>query len=149
MAARDGGGVIVVQSMCLPPSADPLAAAQDALRPDQQHDDEDGQGADVLELRRDPQGRHLDEQADDERADQAPEAVPRPPRVTPAKMSSRIRKPMVLDLLDRPSITPARPASAPPTIQTMRMTRSTSMPEEAASAGLSATARVALPSAGA
>ena len=33
----------------------------------------------------------------------------------------------------------------PPTTQTIRMTESTSMPEAAASAGLSATARVALP----
>ncbi len=41
---------------------------------------------------------------------------------------------------------PERPARAPPTIQIVVMTRSTSMPDEAASAGLSDTARVALPS---
>ena len=40
---------------------------------------------------------------------------------------------------------PASPARTAPAIQTTRMTLSTSMPEAAASAGLSATARVALP----
>ena len=40
---------------------------------------------------------------------------------------------------------PARPASAAATIQTMRTTPSTSMPDAAASDGLSETARVALP----
>jgi hypothetical protein len=45
-----------------------------------------------------------------------------------------------------PSSTPARPARAAPTAQTRRITRSTSIPDAAASDGLSATARVALPS---
>ena len=40
---------------------------------------------------------------------------------------------------------PASPASVAPATQTTRMTRSTSMPDAAASAGLSETARVALP----
>src|SRR5690349_3037963 len=45
-----------------------------------------------------------------------------------------------------PSSTPDRPASIAPTIQTTETTRSTLMPVAAASAVLSATARVALPS---
>ena len=45
-----------------------------------------------------------------------------------------------------PSSTPESPASAAPTIQTTEMTRSTLMPVAEASAVLSATARVALPS---
>ncbi len=40
---------------------------------------------------------------------------------------------------------PPMPASAAPAIQTVVMTRLTSMPDDAASAGLSETARVALP----
>ena len=76
----------------------------------------------------------------------APYAVPSPPRVTAAKISSRIWKPIwKLMPWARPSRTPASPASIEPVTHTTRMTRSTSMPEAAASAGLSATARVALP----
>ena len=73
-------------------SADPLRPAQDALWAEQQDDDQHGQGADVLELRRDESG-HLDEQADDEAADEGPQMVPRPPSTTAAKISSRILKP--------------------------------------------------------
>src|SRR6185312_5199875 len=66
--------MIVIQSIViLPRSADPLAAAQDALRPDEEHDDEYGQRADALELRRHPQGGDLDEQAHHQRADQRAE----------------------------------------------------------------------------
>ena len=76
----------------------------------------------------------------------APKAVPRPPRVTPANTSSRIWKPSwKLTCWASASRMPASPASPAPAIQTVEMTRSTSMPDDAASAGLSETARVALP----
>src|SRR3954452_10396137 len=47
---------------------DPLGLAEQALRPDQQYDDEDDERPDELELGRDEQCRHLDEEADDQRA---------------------------------------------------------------------------------
>ncbi len=76
----------------------------------------------------------------------APVAEPRPPRVTAANISSRMSKPIEkLTCCASPNSTPARPARAAPTAHTSRITRSTSMPDAAASDGLSATARVALP----
>src|SRR3954453_7486227 len=63
--------MIRVQSMSTPQSlADPLRAAEDALRPDEEDDDQDAQGADVLQLDRHPEGDERDEESDDDAADQ-------------------------------------------------------------------------------
>src|SRR5690349_14314937 len=54
---------------------DPLRLAEQTLWSHQQEQDEDEQGGGVLEVARDErqQRRHLDDQADDERAEQGPE----------------------------------------------------------------------------
>src|SRR3954454_17779916 len=51
-------------------SADPCAAAQDPLGPDDEDDDQEQQAADVLHVVGDDQRRHLDEDPDDDAADQ-------------------------------------------------------------------------------
>ena len=78
--------------------------------PDQQDDDEHRQRADVLQLRGHHERGDLDQQADDEAADQgAPDAVPRPPSITAANISSRILKPeLVVEALGQPSRTPGQ-----------------------------------------
>src|SRR5689334_23623122 len=58
------------KSMTRPPSAHSLGLAKDALRPYQQDQDQDDQRAHVLQLDRDPQGGHLDEDAHDQAADE-------------------------------------------------------------------------------
>src|SRR5690606_4306641 len=63
----------MMSQFMFPPSADPLSAAEDALRPEEEHEDEHAQRADVLELRWHPQRRDLDEQADDDRSDERAE----------------------------------------------------------------------------
>src|SRR5699024_804379 len=76
----------------------------------------------------------------------APNALPRPPRITPANMSNNRLKPISQYTASvSPYMTPPKAASPPPRIQTTRITRSTSMPEADARSRLSATARVALP----
>src|SRR5215203_7365462 len=54
------------------PSADSLRSAEQALRPDQQDDDEQEQRADELELGIDEQCRQLREDSDDERTQDGP-----------------------------------------------------------------------------
>ena len=49
-------------------SSDPLLDAEDALRPDHEHQDQDGQGDHHLELHRQPEGAGLGGHADDEAA---------------------------------------------------------------------------------
>ena len=72
--------------------------------------------------------------------------MPSPPRVMPANISSSRLKPLLNATCSlRAKSTPPRAASAPPSAHTNGMTRSTSMPDEAARSGLSATARMALP----
>src|SRR3954469_10352077 len=51
-------------------SAHPDPAAEDALRPDDEDDDQEQQPSDVLDVARDDQGRHLHEDSDDEAADE-------------------------------------------------------------------------------
>src|SRR3954449_8592443 len=51
-------------------SADPCAAAQDPLGPDDEDDDEEQQSADVLHVVGDHQRRELHEDADDDAADE-------------------------------------------------------------------------------
>src|SRR4028118_2163282 len=54
-------------------SSDPLRAAEEALRPDPQDEDEHDQRADVLQLGGDHQRRELGEDADHQAADQRAE----------------------------------------------------------------------------
>ena len=77
----------------------------------------------------------------------APKAVPSPPSVTAAKISSSTCVPMSHLTPGRKYAhsMPAIAASAPARTQTIRMTRSTLMPDAAARPGLSEIARVALP----
>src|SRR6478752_7288657 len=59
----------VTKSMSFSLLPDPLSPTEDALRTDQQHQDQHDQCTHVLELRRDEQRRDLDEDADHEGAD--------------------------------------------------------------------------------
>ena len=76
----------------------------------------------------------------------APNAVPSPPSVTPANISSSSWKPIwKLTCSDRPWRMPPSAARPAPAAQTKLMTRLTSMPDDSARSRLSATARMALP----
>src|SRR5688572_24170441 len=68
-AARRAFSRISPQSI-EPPSSDPFGPPEDALRPHEQDHDEHGQRPDVLQLERDPERRHLDQQPDQETAEQ-------------------------------------------------------------------------------
>src|SRR5690606_34875574 len=56
-------------------SAHPFRSSEDALRPHEQHTDEDHERGRDLEVSRQPQRRHLGHDADDERADERTEGV--------------------------------------------------------------------------
>src|SRR5699024_2396352 len=77
----------------------------------------------------------------------APNAVPRPPNTTAANMPSSNLKPIChWTCSETPNSTPPSAANPPPIIQTITITRSTSIPDDRARSGLSATARIAVPS---
>ncbi len=76
----------------------------------------------------------------------APYADPRPPTTTAANSRRSRLKPLSnFTSSASPWNTPPRAANPAPTTHTTRMMRSTSMPDDAARSGLSATARTALP----
>src|SRR5690349_24509378 len=65
---------IAIQSIMSGSSlSDSLAATEDSLRSEQQHQDQHDQRADVLHVGRQPQRRQLDEEADDEGAHECAE----------------------------------------------------------------------------
>ena len=102
----------------------------------------------VLEVGGDPEARHLDEQADDERADQGAErGAETTERDRGEHQQQHLRAHVPLDAGTEVGVQDAgeaghRAGDAP---RRSRTTKSTSMPDAAASDGLSEIARVALP----
>ena len=76
-----------------------------------------------------------------------PPRLPIPPTTAELKALIPGRKPVVCVILrnSKPQRTPAKPAIAPPTMNTCCIARFTLMPIKAAISGSSATARIALP----